>query len=551
MERLFETHYVRKSKSLEGLWKFYPAGSPLQSRQVLVPSCVESYPGYENYRGISVFEKEVNLKGNIRFSFKGVSHTAEVFLDGEKIGEHYNAYTPFDIIVKDVKPGKHLLKVTADNSCHEESALHVINDYFNYGGITRPILAEELKNIWIQRIHVKPYRKAGSWYAGVRIFMENLNEETEKAFLKLVLDEDTVLEEEILLVKGKTVWEKELHFPNAEAYELSRPKLYTFQALLEQNGEAADDLIERIGFREISIRKNRIYFNDKPVYIKGFNRHEDHAEFGCAIPAEAMDYDLRLMEEAGANAVRTCHYPNDERFLDLCDEKGILVWEEGHARGLSEEQMRHPNFRKQSLDCLEEMVENHYNHPAIFTWGILNECASDTEYGREIYREQYERLRQLDDSRPLTSATCKHFSDICLDLPDIVSVNIYPGWYFDEPTKEYLAKEYAWIQASEGKDKPLIVSEIGAGGISGYHAAHRPKWSEERQGDILKEQIEGVLDFEAASGVFIWQFCDGRVPDENFYGRPGCKNNKGVVDEYRRKKLSFEVVKSAFHDKRK
>ena len=84
---------------------------------------------------------------------------------------------------------------------------------------------------------------------------------------------------------------------------------------LWEEGEVVDDLIDRMGFREIKVQGNRVYFNDKPVRIKGFNRHEDHALFGCAIPVEGMDYDLRLMEEMGANAVRTCHYPNDERFF--------------------------------------------------------------------------------------------------------------------------------------------------------------------------------------------------------------------------------------------
>ncbi len=355
--------------------------------------------------------------------------------------------------------------------------------------------------------------------------------------------------ETITLQPGLNLWKKEIALPAAESYELDAPKLYQVWGRLWEEGEVVDDLIDRMGFREIKVQGNRVYFNDKPVRIKGFNRHEDHALFGCAIPVEGMDYDLRLMEEMGANAVRTCHYPNDERFLDLCDEKGILVWEEGHARGLDEKQMRHPNFRKQSLDCLQEMVENHYNHPSIFTWGILNECASETEYGREVYGEQYALLRKLDKSRPLTSATCRHFSDICLDLPDIVSVNIYPGWYFDEDVKGYLEKIYGWVQETEGKGKPFLVSEIGAGGISGYHAPHRPKWSEERQCDILKEQLLGVLGFEAGSGVFIWQFCDGRVPDENFGGRPCCQNNKGIVDGYRRRKLAFETVKEIFTGK--
>lgn len=546
MERLFETNQIRKCINLEGLWTFYPEHNPGDRRKVMIPSCVEFYPGYDNYRGKSIFEKEVWLEGNTRFCFKGVSHTAEVFLDDEKIGEHYNAYTPFDIIVKDIKRGKHMLRVTADNSCHERSALHVINDYYNYGGISRPVIVEKLGECWIKRIHVTPKKKRGVWTAVVQVWVENLTDNKMESSLCVNLEGNIICQESCVLIKGENMWEKELLFTDVETYELEAPKLYNMQVLLQQDGEFRDDLIERIGFREIAVKQGRIYFNEKPVMIKGFNRHEEHEQFGCAIPVELMDYDLRLVEELGANAVRTCHYPNDERFLDLCDEKGILVWEEGHARGLSEDQMRHPDFRRQSLECLEEMVQNHYNHPAIFTWGILNECASDTQYGREVYVEQYEKLHILDQSRPLTSATCKHFSDICLDLPDIVSVNIYPGWYNDEVVGECLDKEYEWIQKAGGAGKPLIISEIGAGGISGYHASHRPKWSEERQSAILKEQLEGVLAFEPASGVFIWQFCDGRVPDENFYGRPGCKNNKGVVDGNRKRKLSFETVREIF-----
>ncbi len=555
MERLFKTHRVRESSVLEGIWRFYPEGRPDEYRQVLIPSCVETYPGYENYRGIGVFEKEIFAKGNVRLCLKGVSHTAEVFWDGEKIGGHYNAYTPFEMVVKDVKAGKHLLRVKADNSCHPDSALHVINDYYNYGGITRPVIVEEVGEVWIRQIHVRPYKKDDIWHGEFSVRIENLADDKRQVGITLDLESGSSLQafsmekETITLQPGLNLWKKEIALPGAESYELDAPKLYQVWGRLWEEGEVVDDLIDRVGFREIKVQGNRVYFNDKPVRIKGFNRHEDHALFGCAIPVEGMDYDLRLMEEMGANAVRTCHYPNDERFLDLCDEKGILVWEEGHARGLDEQQMRHPNFRKQSLDCLKEMVENHYNHPSIFTWGILNECASETEYGREVYWEQYALLRKLDKSRPLTSATCRHFSDICLDLPDIVSVNIYPGWYFDEDVKGYLEKIYGWVQETEGKGKPFLVSEIGAGGISGYHAPHRPKWSEERQCDILKEQLLGVLGFEAGSGVFIWQFCDGRVPDENFGGRPCCQNNKGIVDGYRRRKLAFETVKEIFTGK--
>ena len=99
---------------------------------------------------------------------------------------------------------------------------------------------------------------------------------------------------------------------------------------------------------------------------------------GSALP-RLMVKDVDLITELGCNSVRTSHYPNDERFLDLCDERGIAVWEENHARGLSLEQ-NHPNFGWQSEQVTREMVR-HFNHPSILIWAILNECASNTEEG--------------------------------------------------------------------------------------------------------------------------------------------------------------------------
>ena len=543
MERGFLTHKVRKAEELSGLWDFR-IGEDI--RKVSVPSCWETYPGLENYEGKAIYEKEFSAEGNLHFLFKGVSHTAVVYLDGQRIAAHYNAFTPFEAVAADVKKGPHKLTIEADNSFNEESALHIPNDYFTYGGINRPVVVEEIGDCFVERLHIRPWKEGELWHGEITVRMRVLKP-IEKIKLSLLLGEKEVLcTEESVQTEGVYTFKKDLVFNSVKTYEPDDPVLYYVTAKLIRDDIVIDDLIERVGFREVKVQGKEILFNGKPLRIKGFNRHEDHALYGCAMPYDAMDYDLRLMEDMGANAVRTCHYPNDERFLDLCDEKGILVWEEGHARGLSEEQMRHKNFRKQSIYCIREMIDNHYNHPSIFTWGILNECASETAYGREIYEEQFKLIRSMDQSRPVTFASCKIESDICLDLVDIVSMNIYPLWYHDSPADEYVKKVYDWVQTTEGKGKPYIVSEIGAGGIPGYHAWGNPKWSEERQAEILDEQIKAVMSHKETSGLFIWQFCDCRVSKECFYGRPRTMNNKGVVDEYRRRKAAYHTVKVNF-----
>ena len=561
MIRLFDQHKVRRQKELEGIWRFVKEDG--KEYDLPVPGVWEQHPDLMNYRGKGTFYKKVYVSQttNLRLEFKGVSHTADVYFDEEFVVHHYNAFTPFSGIVKNVAPGEHVIKVCVDNTFGEHSALHTPNDYYTYGGITRPVALEDLGQVYIKNVHFNPYTKAGKWFAKVEVWVENLSDQTCEVVVESGLAGSgavseacgnvtkCVAKQEISVEADKTVkaeWEQE--YPDVESWNVGDGKLYFLETVLkDKNGLPVDDFIDRVGFREVALQGNRILVNGKPVFLKGFNRHEDYNTYGCAIPVQAMVEDMNLMEDLGSNAVRTCHYPNDERFLDLCDERGMMVWEENHARGFVLERMLNPNFEKQCEDCIDEMIDNHFNHPAIVIWGILNECASETEEGRRMYKTQFEQIKRLDTSRPTTFATCRHFNDICLDLPDIVSFNIYTGWYQDMDMKERHDKELDWIASAGGKDKPVIVSEFGAGGIYGFRDRARSKWSEERQADLLRENLELYREDARITGTFIWQFADCRVTEEEwFHARPRSHNNKGVVDEYRRPKLAYDVVKEIF-----
>lgn len=155
--------------------------------------------------------------------------------------------------------------------------------------------------------------------------------------------------------------------------------------------------------------------------------------------------------------------------------------------------MRNPHFEQQCEDCIREIIKFHYNHPSIYIWGILNECASYTEY-----------------------------------LSDL----------------------YDWIQTdTEGSGKPFLITETGAGAIYGYRTPTHVKWSEEYQAEALNEQIVAIFEQEGCNGIYVWQFCDVRVCYSWFDKRPRTMNNKGIVDEYRRPKLAYETVKKWFDSK--
>ena len=282
--------------------------------------------------------------------------------------------------------------------------------------------------------------------------------------------------------------------------------------------------------------------------MKGFNRHEDHPMTGAAIPYPLMVQDMELMIDMGANMVRTSHYPNDERFLDLCDERGIFVWEENHARGLSLQQMQHPNFQQQCEDCNREMVVNHYNHPSIIIWAILNECASDTVEGREMYSKQLNQIRDMDSSRLLSFASHHRDKELCFDLADVVSFNLYPLWYGDEDPGELCDQARQWADELGGLGKPMIMSEFGADGYYGFRDPTGVKGTEERQAAIIERNLDAYLARPFISGMLIWQFCDCRVTEGTGWllTRAGTQNSKGIVDRYRRPKLAYHVVKKHF-----
>ena len=558
MLRAFKQHIIRKQTELEGLWDFEPIDSTDElpdkyTYKLSVPGCWEMHPDFLTYRGMGSYRTfvTVNKKCNLKLDFKGVSHSGHVFFDGVPAGYHYNAYTPFYIVIQNVRPGKHELVVNVDNTFSDKSSLHKPNDYYTYGGITRTVSIEEIQDAFIERISFVPLLAGTNWHADVSVHIKNLSPEEKEFRLKAEVA-GREIDFGIFQTKAgeKVHVNKQLCFDNIAPWSAEHPDLYTIEAQLSRhdNGEPFDDLIDRVGFRVIALKDRKLYINNSETKLRGFNRHEDHPHYGAAIPFSMMLRDLYILKDTGSNAVRTCHYPNDEIFLDLCDELGFYVWEENHARGLDLTEMESPYFSRQCRDCNREMVENHINHPSIVIWGILNECASSEQEGRKYYAEQLEQIRDMDKSRPLSYASNRPFTDICLDLADIVSFNLYYGWYDDLELRPQYDKFLAWADSAGAAGKPVIISEFGAAAIYGFREPTRVRWSEERQADILDEALELYIKRPEICGTFIWQFCDCRITEEGtFYlTRPRNKNNKGVLDEYRRPKLSYSVVQKHF-----
>lgn len=551
MERIFPTHRIRRTIALAPLWTLstLDEGGLSQPMQTLVPSAWELIPALHRYQGRAVYTQELACGGHVRLHFGGVSFRARVLLDDGELATHYGAYTAFDAIAPNVTPGMHQLRVEVSNHFAEDSALHVPNDYYSYGGITRPVTLEQLPDVYIQQMHITPSKTDTGYQAHVLLSLCSLAQAATDVTLRVTLcGQYTAAQTLSVPAQGKTEVSFTIDCPAVQEWSPASPVLYDAVAEIAVDGIVTDDLIDRFGFRTVAVSGKDILLNGQKLRLMGFNRHEEYGPFGCAVPLEAMTHDILLMKDMGCNCVRTCHYPNDPRFLDLCDEMGLLVWEEAHARGLNEQQMRNPNFMPQTRLCAQEMIAQHYNHPSIFIWGCLNECADDCDYGAACYRETFALIKSLDASRPMTAALLERPGSRVFGYADVDSVNIYPRWYHDTPVAVTLEHKLAEIRRGGGENKPVIISETGAGAIYNCHDPFgEEKWSEERQCTILREQIEAILTHPDLSGVFLWQFADCRVAIEWAMSRPRTHNNKGVVDEYRRPKMSYRLVKELFH----
>lgn len=203
------------------------------------------------------------------------------------------------------------------------------------------------------------------------------------------------------------------------------------------------------------------------------------------------------------------------------------------------------------------MIRASANHPSVILWGVLNEGDSFEPSSRPVYERLAAAAREEDASRLITYA-CNHpFTCINLDLCDVIGINQYPGWYPHDnddqrPLHEiepHLTKVLDHLDQAGFAAVPKLMSEIGAGAIYGWRDHLRGHWSEEYQADYLGEMLTAIDSDARWSGVCIWQFCDARTKTGGHaLGRPRSFNNKGLVDEYRRPKQGYHVVKAHYRD---
>ena len=568
MRRLFKDHYKRNVIELSGAWKFltdpectgeangWQNGLP-SGETVIVPSVWNNELRLLNFEGCGWYEKKfITSGGTLLLEFESVMTKATVWLDGNKVGEHYGAFTQFEFIVNDVSSGEHTLVVCADNRIDKQSFPQRYTDWFNYGGIARDVYAHELKGVSILTSHVEYELSADLKNAIVNASIElyNANIETVSTPVTVKVGDTVIYEGGVTLAgyERATVKTPSVTMNGVKLWETTSPTLYTVTATTD-----TDDMIDKIGFRKIEVKDGNILLNNKSIELLGVNRHEEHPDWGFAFPAKLMKKDIDLMYDMGCNTVRGSHYPNSRIFLDMLDERGMMFWCEipMWGCGFGEAALKDPVIVSRGFEMHKEMIRFYYNHPSIIIWGMHNEVNSTIECTREFSIDWAKYLRENGGNRLITHASNHPHDDICMDLDDIICINYYYGWYnYREGTGSYKDWDKFVDVFRERMErlnltgKPVIISEFGAAALAGYHCPFDDvRWSEEYQRDLIAHCLELFHKTDYMRGTYIWQFCNIRTSPSMDINRVRYFNNKGILDEHRNPKASYYKIKELYH----
>lgn len=475
--------YARSILPFNDGWSFYKVQSPGEVSQVTLPHCYNAGDACDAayFRGETVYTKKFDAPAagkddRVYIRFEGVGFQAQVTLNGVDLGKHKGGFTAFCHEITGLLREKgNVMEVKVDNS-KDETMMPLEGDFTMFGGIYRPVSLFVLP-----KGNITPMD-----YASPGVYFEQLEVDASKgvAVVKLLVDGfsekdlgNISLFIELSDAAGKPAFARQsanitehhgftalvdtVTVANPQLWDGRRsPALYNLSACLVKGDDVIDEVEQTVGFRSIVIDYDKgLALNGRPNNIRGVNRHQDRPGKGWAISEADHLEDMELIKEIGANGIRLAHYPHSGFFYDLCDKEGMLVWAEIPLIGRAPDT---PEFVENAKTQLIELIRQNYNHPSIFCWSLFNELGGKPE---RVVAELNDLAHKEDASRYTTAAYNRDNAPEN-DIPDIISCNTYPGWYWADPATMQYAID--WKHRPDG-GKPLAVSEYGAGASVNHH----------------------------------------------------------------------------------
>ncbi|URQ72756.1 hypothetical protein M9C84_02770 [SAR86 cluster bacterium] len=518
----------------------------------------------------------------------------KIFLNGERVGQFNSGYTAFNFDISDyLIDGENVLLVQINANLSEDSVPTKKTDWWPYGGLVGDVLIVNTPKIFIENAYVQIsdlQKKQLNFRAKLNL-NKNMN-------IKLIIDELNFQRSFTTNKNGEI--DELIKFKNIDLWSPENPKLYNVTVKIE-----GDEIVDQIGFREIKTKGKQIFLNGTPIKFKGISMHaEPIGEKGVAFSKAHFESLVTTSKELNINFIRAAHYPYTRHMAKVCDELGIMLWEEIPVYWNINWTNR--QTKEDALNMLSNLVTRDWNRASVVVWSLGNE----TPFSKDrmtFMNDLKERLGELDVSR-LTSAailsgdaqtfsklisiiakagletkdlTAKErytFEEIVNSVPvpvekllpfeinindplanelDLIAYNEYFGWYYTSffsaqiGIRESLLREImfelmpSFIIRSEF-NKPIHISEFGAGAKHSFKKTNQV-WSEEYQAKVYLKQLEMLKSNPQVQGISPWILKDFRSMMRPLNNVQDFYNRKGLIDENGNKKQAFSVL-SNFYD---
>ena len=549
--------------SLNGSWEFrFEEGRSFRDAAdpafaatdtIAVPGCYDMLPKWLCKRGSGLYRRVFRLESAVEEAWlviDGMGLTGKFAIDGRDLGTHPYPYAKLEIPTGPLAAGEHTLVAVIDNrfDWDYQKLARPYYDFYCFGGFYHGVsLAFDNRKLFVR---TRDY-KTGT----VEIEAVNFRERDFSGTLVF----DGKNEVKATFRDGKAA----VKVPDFRLWSPDSPNLHTVALKQSNNPNDRTILSARFGIRTVEARDRKLWLNGEPLYLKGANRHESHPTFGAATPESLMLVDIQNLKSLGGNFFRGCHYQQAQRFLDLCDENGVLVWEEslgwgnGSHSSMSVYELTNETFRAQQVFQTREMVRTSFNHPSVIIFAFMNEFLSGSKEGKSLADEIIAAVRAEDGGRLVTFACSYTWNDISNENTDLIAFNTYPGWIGSdagspENLKGLIETNVAQIVERFRRDypeKPIIVSEMGTCGEYGRHDPAGAQWTEEFEAEYVGDVLDTVFANPEICGMTIWQFTDARSYHRGgatVRTKPFAENLAGLYDGYRRAKAVVPVVREKF-----
>jgi len=494
--------------------------------------------------------------------FAGVTYRAKAWLNGRYIGSHEIGHLAFelDCTSKINFGGQNVLVLKTDNILSETTLPSdgvkkghwapsgdkfppMSADYFPWGGITYSVYLAMIPKRHIHDITVRTDIKGRTGIVKCEAIV-NSSKINKISFSIGKASVDAKVKER----KATAT----LRIEKAKFWSPDSPDLYDLTVRAFAAGAQVDEYVLPIGIRTFEVKGLRLLLNGKQVNLRGFSRHEEYPLVGHGVHLSATIKDFQLLKWIGANSIRTAHYPNCDEVFRIADRVGIMVIEEAPAVSLfiysPVSKMKHPNVPaklvRTHLNALCEMYRRDKNHPSIVMWSVANECATTTPKTARYWKRMYEHMKELDPTRPvIISGSCGPDDRAHRDAFDLVSVHFYMSRQGGTGSMKKVAEgAHNLVDEIHRKypDRPIIINEFGAGGISGMHLWPPEYFSEDYQREFYRLVLDIFEKKPFIVGVHPWCFADFKTQEHT--GRV-LYNHKGVFTRDRQPKSTAFMIK--------